>query len=207
MKNWNAVMISALVACGTQFAQADDPAHTSTEHQSTEHESTYESALSSESTTVSGVRLSTLMDTDIKSSTGENLGELEDVILNPQTGEIKFAVLGRGGFLGFGEKLVPVPWKAIDVKSEREFSLKMDKEKLKDAPTVDKQYSNLDQPGYTVTIYRFFAVPEPSAVGGAETPEGIESGTGSSSDYERSADIPASSDDHSSPESETSPRD
>src|SRR5512142_2622489 len=58
-----------------------------------------------------GVRLSKLMDAEIKSKSGEDLGKMEDVLINPTTGKIDFAVLGRGGFLGIGEKLVPIPWK------------------------------------------------------------------------------------------------
>lgn len=125
------------------------------------------------------VRLSKLMDADVKSKDGEDLGSLEDLIINPQTGKIEFAVLGRGGFLGIGEKLVPVPWKAMSIQSEEEFSLNVDKEKLRSAPTIDKNYSNLSTPGYTVTIYQFYAVPQET--GGAESPGGTQAGEASTS--------------------------
>ncbi len=127
----------------------------------------------------SDIRLSKLMDANVASKSGENLGQLEDLVINPQTGKIEFAVLGRGGFLGLGEKYVPIPWKAIQVSSEKQFTLNVDKAKLKTAPTTDKNLSQLEEPGYTVTIYRFFEVPVET--GGAEAPGGVQEGGASSS--------------------------
>lgn len=112
------------------------------------------------------------------SKSGEDLGKMEDLLINPQTGKIQYVVLGRGGVLGMGEKLVPVPWQAVNVSSEKEFTINVDKKKLKSAPTVDKNYSQLDQPDYYVTIYRFYEIPENT--GGAEGPSGSQSGSGSS---------------------------
>lgn len=202
MRILNAIIVSSLVTFGTTVAQADDEEHSSTHSKDTTPESS-----------VSGVRLSSLMDSKIQSSDGENLGELEDLLIDPQTGQVKFAVLGRGGFLGFGEKHVPVPWKAIQVKSEREFTLNVDKEKLKEAPTTDKEYSNLTDPGYTVTVYRFFAIPAPTAVGGADTPEDMESETGWSADEpatDRDTTLDDSADrsttDHESPDHDSADR-
>jgi sporulation protein YlmC with PRC-barrel domain len=126
----------------------------------------------------SEVRFSKLMDANVASKSGENLGQLEDLIIDPQTGEIKYAILGRGGLLGIGEKYVPVPWKAIQVSSEKQFTLNVDKSKLKSAPTTDKSYSSLEQPGYDVTIYRFFEIP--MGTGAAEAPGGSQQGQGSS---------------------------
>jgi hypothetical protein len=93
--------------------------------------------------------------------------------LNSQ-GHIQFAIIGHGGLLGIGEKYVPVPWKAVQVTSEKQFTLNIDKEKLKSAPTTDKNYTNLDQPDYAATIYRFFDMPVET--GAAESPGGTQQG-------------------------------
>ncbi|HWQ93255.1 MAG TPA: PRC-barrel domain-containing protein, partial [Clostridia bacterium] len=140
-----------------------------------------ESKSTTSAKTMSGVKLSKLMEAQIQSSDGEDLGKLQDVLINKQTGQIDFAVLGQGGFLGMGEKLVPIPWKALNVKSETEFTLNVDKEKMASAPTMDKSYSSIHDPAYTVTVYRFFAVP--ADVGGAEPPGGVESGKSPSETY------------------------
>lgn len=157
---------------GTETDKATKPASTSSAQPAS---STSSLSSQDELTSAQPMKLSKLMETKVKSKSGEDLGELEDLLINPQTGKVDYAVLGRGGFLGIGEKLVPVPWKAFSVNTTGdEFTLNIDKDQLKSAPTTDKEYSNVSDPGYTVTIYRFFSIP--MDVGGAETPGGVDRG-------------------------------
>ncbi len=44
---------------------------------------------------------------------GRNLGDVEDVAVNPDNGEIVYIALARGGFLGLGEKLHAVPCERV----------------------------------------------------------------------------------------------
>jgi sporulation protein YlmC with PRC-barrel domain len=46
---------------------------------------------------------------------GEEIGEVEDVILDPQTGQARQLVVASGGFLGIGEKNVAVDFKNAQV--------------------------------------------------------------------------------------------
>lgn len=52
-------------------------------------------------------------DINVLNLNGEDLGEIEDFIIDPATGEIRYAVLAAGGFLGIGEKLIPLPMNQI----------------------------------------------------------------------------------------------
>ena len=52
-------------------------------------------------------------DINVLNLNDEDLGEIEDFIINPATGEIRYAVLAAGGFLGIGEKLIPVPMNQV----------------------------------------------------------------------------------------------
>lgn len=121
------------------------------------------------------VRLSKLMDANVKSKSGENLGQVEDFLINPRTGKVDYAVLGRGGFLGMGEQRIPVPWSALSIQSQQALTVSVDKQKLKSAPTLSPDYTNRFTPDYEVTIYRFFEIPS-SAIGGAESPGGMQQG-------------------------------
>lgn len=59
-------------------------------------------------------RASDLIGMSVKNKKGEELGSLQDLVLDPKTGTIRYAALGRGGLLGVGQKLVAVPWTAFE---------------------------------------------------------------------------------------------
>lgn len=48
--------------------------------------------------------------TTVYSLSGEKLGHIEELEIDKQSGRIAFAVLGFGGFLGFGQGRHPIPW-------------------------------------------------------------------------------------------------
>jgi len=56
----------------------------------------------------------------VRGADGEEVGEIEDLILNPQSGQIERAVIGVGGFLGVGERQVAVDWKQIQPAPQSE---------------------------------------------------------------------------------------
>lgn len=69
----------------------------------------------------------------------EDLGEIEEIVLEKVSGKVRYAVLSFGGFLGLGDKLFAIPWKAISYRPEDDsFILNLDKEKLQNAPGFDK---------------------------------------------------------------------
>ena len=45
----------------------------------------------------------------IKNAAGEDLGELKELMIDVNSGQIAYAVLSFGGFLGLGEKLFAIP--------------------------------------------------------------------------------------------------
>lgn len=82
---------------------------------------------------------STLMGDKVVNPQGEHLGEIKELMIDPQTGHVGYAVLSFGGFLGMGDKLFAVPFRALELKSERkEFVLNVPKDKLKTAPGFNK---------------------------------------------------------------------
>lgn len=50
---------------------------------------------------------------NVVNTNDDDLGEVEDFILDTQTGEFRYAILATGGFLGLGEKLIPVPMSMV----------------------------------------------------------------------------------------------
>ena len=82
---------------------------------------------------------STLSGDPVRNVQGEDLGKIEDFMIDLESGRIAYAVLSFGGVLGIGDKLFAVPWKAMTVDTDRHcFVLNVPKERLKDAPGFDK---------------------------------------------------------------------
>lgn len=70
---------------------------------------------------------------------GESIGKVENLVVDIDTGRILFAVLESGGFLGIGDKLLPVPWESLAaLPSEGLFFLNQSKEQMEKAPAFDK---------------------------------------------------------------------
>src|SRR5437870_2663834 len=74
----------------------------------------------------------TLIGDIVRNPAGENLGKVEDLMIDVDTGQVAYAVLSFGGFLGMGNKLFAVPWEALEVDFvEKNFLLDVEPETLK----------------------------------------------------------------------------
>lgn len=72
---------------------------------------------------------------------GENLGKIEDIMLDTTNGTVAYAVLSFGGILGIGDKLFAIPWEALQLDPvNKQFVLDIDKERLESAPGFDKDH-------------------------------------------------------------------
>ncbi|TVP48886.1 MAG: PRC-barrel domain containing protein [Gemmatimonadales bacterium] len=75
----------------------------------------------------------------VRNLSGDDLGNIQEIMLDVNDGSIAYAVLSFGGFLGMGDKLFAVPWQALTlVQDEEHFLLDVDKKKLENAPGFDK---------------------------------------------------------------------
>lgn len=79
-----------------------------------------------------------LMDYTVQNSQGENLGEIEDLMVDVTNEEVRYAVLSFGGFLDIGEKLFAIPVSALTIDHQNEVVLfDVDEETLQNAPGFD----------------------------------------------------------------------
>jgi sporulation protein YlmC with PRC-barrel domain len=82
---------------------------------------------------------STLAGDQVQNSAGEDLGKVDEIMIDIPAGKVAYAVLSFGGFLGMGNKLFAVPWSALRVDEDKKhFILDVDKKKLENAPGFDK---------------------------------------------------------------------
>jgi sporulation protein YlmC with PRC-barrel domain len=86
-------------------------------------------------------RASKIIGTTVKNANGDNLGDIKELVLNPESGQVVYAVVSYGGVLGLGDKLFAVPWKALLWTADKEhYVLNVDKATLKNAPGFDKAH-------------------------------------------------------------------
>ncbi len=69
----------------------------------------------------------------------EELGTIEDIMIDVQRGRVAYAIMSCGGFLGLGGKLFAIPWNALTLDADRHcFVLAADRERFEKAPGFDK---------------------------------------------------------------------
>ena len=106
---------------------------------------------------------STLIGDKVLNSDDKELGNIEDFMVDLDTGCIVYAVLSFGGFLGMGDKLFAIPWVSLRVDREEEcFRFDIDQETLEKAPGFDKDHWPEPQDfGIVTTVYKFYGVENP----------------------------------------------
>jgi sporulation protein YlmC with PRC-barrel domain len=84
------------------------------------------------------LRSKTLFEYRVKSPQGEDLGKIEELMVDMELGRVAYAVLSFGGLWGLGSKWVPVPWDAVALRpDEKVLLLKIEKEKIEKAPNFE----------------------------------------------------------------------
>jgi sporulation protein YlmC with PRC-barrel domain len=91
----------------------------------------------------------------VTNTAGEELVKIEELMIDVDAGQIAYAVLSFGGFLGFGNKLFAVPWSALHLDAEKEvFVFPITREKLQQAPGFDKDnWPRAADPYWDVHVY------------------------------------------------------
>jgi sporulation protein YlmC with PRC-barrel domain len=94
----------------------------------------------------SPVKASSIIGTKVVSPKGDSLGDIKEVVIDPRTGKVAYAVVSFGGFLSLGEKLFAIPFGAFEynvTKSdlvESEYVLNVSRERLEKAPGFDSAH-------------------------------------------------------------------
>jgi sporulation protein YlmC with PRC-barrel domain len=101
----------------------------------------------------------TLSGNDVVNAAGEDLGEIEHIMLDVPNGRIAYAVMSFGGFLGMGEKLFAIPWHALKLDvANKCFVLDASVEKLQNAPGFDKgQWPSMADQTWARDVHSYYS--------------------------------------------------
>lgn len=105
-------------------------------------------------------RVSKLMGRPVRNLQSEELGKVENILVDLSSGRIVAVVVSSGGFLGMGDELSAVPPTALRFAANQD-SLQLDasKEMLGKAPHFKaSQWPDFGQPSYAEGVYRAYRV-------------------------------------------------
>ena len=106
---------------------------------------------------------SDLIGLKVEGTDGKKLGTIKDLVIDPINGDVDYAVLDYGGFLGVNDKYFAVPWEALKISADRKKALlDVTKKDLKQAPGFDKtQWPDLTSRDQAIVVYEFYGVALP----------------------------------------------
>jgi len=87
-------------------------------------------------------RASAIIDSPVVNHRDREMGDVEDLVLK-RRGVVKRAILSVGGFLGVGDRLVAVPFKALNLKPKKAIEYGISQEELVKHPEFSYQQEDL----------------------------------------------------------------
>lgn len=84
--------------------------------------------------------------TSVYNVKGDKLGSIDDLMIDKLSGQVRYAVLEFGGFLGMGTDRYPLPWSLLRFDTKLNgYVVPVDKSRLEKAP----RYSPNEMPEYS----------------------------------------------------------
>ena len=99
--------------------------------------------------------------TPVRRAGGEKIGTIARLMIDELSGNVAYAVLSFGGFLGMGQKHAPIPWARLSYdRTLGAYRLDLTDEELKQAPAVaaDQEFDWGDR-SREVEIHNYYRVP------------------------------------------------
>jgi sporulation protein YlmC with PRC-barrel domain len=99
---------------------------------------------------------STLIHDKVVNLAGQDIGQIEELMIDVTTGRVAYAVMSFGGFMGIGNKLFALPWSAVTVdETKRRFVVNVTRETLDSMPGFDKDHwPDQGELEYSTGVYR-----------------------------------------------------
>lgn len=115
-------------------------------------------------------RVGKCLGASVTDQSGQNIGQLKDIVLHPQSGKAEFAIISLS-LPNQSDKLTAVPWQLVKMSDDNRLMLSTDRNKLMSATTFEtSQWPEFDM-AYNQRVYTHYGLAYP-AVGGAVILEG-----------------------------------
>jgi hypothetical protein len=91
---------------------------------------------------------------------GESLGSIYTVMIDKYSGQVSYAVMSFGGFLGIGERYHPLPWKALTYDTGLGgYVTEVSRDQLERAPSYSRDETPWGMPGYGRSVSDYYGMP------------------------------------------------
>lgn len=90
-----------------------------------------------------------------------DLGKISELVVDPDSGRVAYAVVQMGGFLGIGDAHVPVPWALFQPATNTDgYVLNVPKERLANAPRFSgSNRPAMDDRQWAMAVHTYYGVP------------------------------------------------
>jgi sporulation protein YlmC with PRC-barrel domain len=103
----------------------------------------------------------TLVDRALTNAAGEDLGTVEEVLIDPMSGRIAYLLVEHGGFLGIGDELFAIPWAVVRYLpgDEERLLIDIDEAQLERAPRFSRtDRSPFGEREWALSVHSFYGV-------------------------------------------------
>ncbi len=116
----------------------------------------------------SSMQLSQLLNAQVKDIQGNKVGQLEDFVIDPNSGRVQFAVVRLTGDIGPQGAYTPIPWPLVQqpiasastVEEPRTVVLNVDRSKLQSVQKFSvNRWTAQTHPAWGSEVYSFYGVP------------------------------------------------
>ena len=95
----------------------------------------------------------------VYNSVGDKLGSIDDLMIDKHSGQVRYAVLEFGGFLGMGTDRYPMPWNMLKYDTDLGgYVVPLDKAKLENAPSYESECTPEYSDDYGRKVYDYYGV-------------------------------------------------
>jgi sporulation protein YlmC with PRC-barrel domain len=90
---------------------------------------------------------------------GEKIGHVHNFMVDKRSGQVVYAVMSFGGFLGIGEKYHPLPWKVLRYDEKLGgYEVGLDMGKIKEGPSYDRGREPVYDRAYYGAVYGYYGI-------------------------------------------------
>jgi sporulation protein YlmC with PRC-barrel domain len=105
-------------------------------------------------------RASEFIGRDVENPRGEEIGEVSELILDPETGRVSYAVVSVTGIPELADRMIAVPFNALNPKpgEENKLVLNIERQRLQQAPSFEsREFPGVMTPDWLQRADDFFA--------------------------------------------------